>query len=137
DVFIFSKPQLVAQGAVNFTAFTQLTIGGIVVFSLQPAISTSPTNTEYLVNSFPFLDPAGTPNPVAHTLGFWKVTGDSNVTTGNFSAVFLVGKVISSESYAFPVAAVSTGSGAPRSSAFLNPDDDRLQICQFVSGDTW
>jgi hypothetical protein len=137
DVFIFSKPQLVAQGAVNFTAFTQLTSNGITVFSLQPAISTSPTNTEYLVNSFPYLDSGGTPNPTANTLGFWKVTGDINVTTGNFSAVELAGEVIQSESYAFPVNAVSTGSGAPRSSAFLNPDDDRLQQCQFVSGNTW
>ena len=137
DVFIFSKPQLVAQGAVNFTVFTQLTSNGITVFSLQPAISTSSTNTEFLVNSFPYLDSAGTPNPVANTLGFWKVTGDSNVTTGNFSGVELTGEVIHSESYAFPVIAVSTGSGAPRSSAFLNPDDDRLQQCQFVSGATW
>jgi hypothetical protein len=137
DVFIISKPQLVAQTTANFTAFTQLTSNGITVFSLQPAISTSSTNTEFLVNSFPFLDPAGTPNPVANTLGFWEVTGDSNVTTGNFAAVILAGEVINSESYAFPVTAVSTGSGAPRSSATLNPDDDRLQTCQFVSGDTW
>ena len=136
DVFILSKPQLVAQGAVNFTVFTNLAIGGIPVTALQPAISTSPTNTEFLANSFPSLAD-GSNNPVAHTLGFWKVTGDSNVTTGNFSAVLMVGKVISSESYAFPVNAVSTGSGARRSSAFLNPDDDRLQNCQFVSGDTW
>lgn len=137
DVFIISKPQLVAQVTANFTAFTDLAIGGIVVTSLQPAISTSATNTEFLANSFPFLDPAQTPNPVAHTLGFWKVTGDSNVTTGNFNAVIISAKVISSESYSFPVAAVSTGSGARRSSAFLNPDDSRLQTCQFVSGDTW
>ncbi len=46
-------------------------------------------------------------------------------------------KVINSESYAFPVLALSSGSGAPRSSAFLNPDDSRLQTCQFVSGDVW
>ena len=136
DVFIFSKPQLVAQGAVNFTAFTQLALSGIPVTSLQPAISTSSTNTEFLANSFPFLAD-GENNPIANTLGFWKVTGDSNVTTGNFSAVILAGKVISSETYAFPVLALSTGSGAPRSSAFLNPDDDRLQACQFVSGNTW
>jgi hypothetical protein len=139
DVFIISKPQLVAQAkAVNFTAFTDLAIGGIVVTSLQPAISTSATNTEFLVNSFPFLDPAQTqPNPMAKTLGFWKVTGDSNVTTGNFNAVIISSKIVSSESYSFPVLAVSTGSGARRSSAFLNPDDSRLQTCQFVSGDVW
>jgi hypothetical protein len=138
DVFIFSKPQLVAQVAANFTAFTQLAIGGIVVTSLQPAISTSPTNTEFLVNSFPYLDPAQIqPNPIANTLGFWKVTGDSNVTTGNFNAVIISSKIISSESYSFPVPARSTGSGAPRSSATLNPDDSRLQQCQFESGNTW
>jgi hypothetical protein len=136
DVFILSKPQLVAQTAVNFTVFTQLALSGIPVTSLQPAISTSPTDTEFLANSFPFLAD-GENNPVADTLGFWEVTGDSNVTTGNFGAVIIAGKVITSESYAFPVLALSTGSGAPRSSAFLNPDDSRLQACQFVSGNTW
>ncbi len=136
DVFIISKPQLVSQVTANFTAFTNLAIGGIPVTSLQPAISTSATNTEFLANSFPFLAD-GENNPVAATLGFWKVTGDSNVTSGNFNAVVISAKIISSESYAFPVLALSTGSGARRSSAFLNPDDSRLQTCQFVSGDTW
>jgi hypothetical protein len=136
DVFIISKPQLVAQVTANFTAFTNLTIGGIPVTSLQPAISTSATNTEFLANSFPFLAD-GENNPVAATLGFWEVTGDSNVTSGNFNAVVISAKIINSESYAFPVLAVSTGSGARRSSAFLNPDDSRLQTCQFVSGNTW
>jgi hypothetical protein len=136
DVFILSKPQLVAQAAVNFTAFTNLAISGIPVTSLQPAISTSPTDTEFLANSFPFLAD-GENNPVANTLGFWEVTGDSNVTTGNFSAVVIAGEVITSERYAFPVLALSTGSGARRSSAFLNPDDSRLQTCQFAGGDTW
>lgn len=138
DVFVISKPQLVSQVSANFTAFTDLAIGGIVVTSLQPAISTSSTNTEFLANSFPFLDAAQVqPNPIANTLGFWKVTGDSNVTTGNFNAVVMSAKIVTSESYSFPVAAVSTGSGARRSSAFLNPDDSRLQACQFVSGDMW
>jgi hypothetical protein len=136
DVFIISKPQLVSQVTANFMAFTNLTISGIPVTSLQPAISTSATNTEFLANSFPFLAD-GENNPVAATLGFWEVTGDSNVTTGNFGAVVISMKIINSESYSFPVLAVSTGSGARRSSATLNPDDDRLQTCQFVSGDTW
>ncbi len=136
DVFIISKPQLVSQMTANFTATTDLALGGIPVTSLQPAISTSATDTEFLVNSFPFLAD-GENNPVAHTLGFWTVTGDSNVTTGNFNAVVFSAKVINSESYAFPVLALSSGSGAPRSSAFLNPDDSRLQTCQFVSGDVW
>src|SRR6266566_1105562 len=120
----------------TFPALTNLAIGGIPVTSLQPAISTSATNTEFLANSFPFLAD-GENNPVANTLGFWKVTGDSNVTSGDFNAVVISAKIISSESYAFPVLALSTGSGARRSSAFLNPDDSRLQTCQFVSGDIW
>jgi hypothetical protein len=61
-------------------------------------------------------------------LGFWTVTGDNNVTPGNFGAVVLNGKIINSERYSFPVLALSTGSGAPGSSSFLNPDDSRLQI---------
>src|SRR5713101_1469300 len=136
DVFIISKPQLVSQVTANFTAFANLAIGGIPVTSLQPAISTSATDTEFLANSFPFLAD-GENNPVANTLGFWKVTGDSNVTTGNFNAVVISAKIISSESYAFPVLALSTGSGARRSSAFLQRDDSRLQTCQFVSVDVW
>ena len=136
DVFIISKSQLVAQASANFTVFTDLAIGGIPVTSLQPAISTSATNKEFLVNSFPFLAD-GEANPVASTLGSWTVTGDSNVTTGNFNLVVISAKIIRSESYAFPVLALSTGSGARRSSAFLQPDDSRLQTCQFVSGDTW
>src|SRR5437764_3866332 len=39
DVFILSKPQLVAQGTVNLTVFTNLAIGGVPVTSLQRAIS--------------------------------------------------------------------------------------------------
>jgi hypothetical protein len=136
DVYILSKSQLVKRVNVNFEAFLDISIGGIPVTSLQPAISTSATSTEFLANSFPFLAD-GENNPVAHTLGFWTVTGDSNVTSGNFGAVALNGKIINSESYSFPVLALSTGSGAPRSSAFLNPDDSRLQTCQFVSGDVW
>lgn len=131
DVYIFSKSQLVHQVNVNFVAFLDIAIAGIPVTSLQPAISTSPTNKEFLVNDFPFLADGET-NPVAHTLGFWTVSGDSNVTSGHFGAVTLSGKIINSESYAFPVLALSTGPGA-----FLNPDDSRLQTCQFVSGDVW
>ncbi len=136
DVYVISKSQLVKEVTARFTAFFDIKIGGIPITSLQPAISTSPTDTEFLANSFPFLVDGET-NPVAHTLGSWTVTGDSNVTTGNFSAVVLSGKIISSETYAFPVLALSTGSLAKGTSPYLNPDDSRLQTCQFVSGDTW
>jgi len=136
DVYIISKSQLVKQVTAHFKAFFDISIGGIPVTSLQPSISTSSTDKEFLANSFPFLAD-GENNPVAHTLGFWTVTGDSNVTSGNFGAVVLKGEIIESERYSFPVLALSTGSGAPGSSAFLNPDDSRLQTCQFESGDMW
>jgi hypothetical protein len=133
DVYVISKSQLVDQAhLVYFAAFTDISIGGIPVTSLQPAISTSSTSNEFLVNSVPFLAD-GEANPVAATLG-WTVTGDIN---GNSGAVVLNGKIINSESYSYPVLALSTGSGAPGSSAFLNPDDSRLQTCQFVNGDVW
>jgi hypothetical protein len=115
--------------------FGPLSLSGIPVLTLQPAINTTTPNIEYLLNSFPY-DASGNPNPTSNQLGLWQVTGDSNLTTAVLS-----GSVISSQSYAFPVPAVSTGNGKTKdgitSENALNPGDSRMQQVQFSNGSLW
>ncbi|HEV7127821.1 MAG TPA: hypothetical protein VGN32_10310 [Ktedonobacterales bacterium] len=139
-----SKPQLVAEAAtVSQVSFGPLSIASIPVLGLEPAFGDD-SGIEYLLNSFPF-DQFGNNNSVSNQLGFWKVTGDQNITTATLS-----GQIIGSETYAFPVPAASTGTGAVtcvpfvvtvdcpggilvQSEAFLNPDDDRMLQIQLVN----
>jgi hypothetical protein len=134
---------------VHFVSFgdpNPFSIGGIPVLGLEPAFGGN-TNTEYLMNSFPF-DAFGNNNSVDNQLGFWKVTGDQNISVGG--TVTLTGTIINSETYAFPTNAQSTGDGtstcAPffisincatgilvTSESFLNPDDDRMLQIQLVN----
>jgi hypothetical protein len=145
------KSDLVNESSVvHFVSFgdpTPLTIGGIPLLGQEPAFGGN-TNTEYLLNSFPF-DANGNNISVENLLGFWKVTGDKNIGSGG--TVTLSGKIISSETYGFTVNALSTGDGtqtcqpfpiAPisctqgllvTSETFLNPDDDRMLQVQLVN----
>jgi hypothetical protein len=140
-LFAISKSQLVAEVASpSFVRFGPLSLGGIPVIALQPAVSTSPTRIEYLLNSFPFLDAALHPNPISTQLGLWTVHNGAGVTTGG--TVTLTGRIIRSEPYAFPVPALSTGSGriisdSITSEAALAANDDRLMQVQFIHGYLW
>ena len=142
-LFVVSKSQLVATvPSPALVSFGPLSLAGIPILTLQPAISTTPTNTEYLLNSFPFADADITPNPIAQQLGFWTVTHDIGVSNGHPASVTLNGVIIRSEIYGFPVNAVSTGTGVTdkngiTSEAFLNPDDSRMQQVQFINGHLW
>jgi hypothetical protein len=137
-----SKSQLVNEVASpNAVAFGPVSLGGIPILTLQPAISAG-IGTEYLLNSFPF-DQFGNSNSVDKNLGLWQVHGGQNVTKGG--TVTLTGKIITSETYAFPIPAASTGTGVTSivplgglnipvlSEQFLNPDDDRMQQVQVVN----
>jgi hypothetical protein len=115
-VLAINKHQLAAEApAVSEEQFGPVSLAGIPGLGLDPAINSG--RTGYLVNSFPF-DAAGNNNPVGHNLGLWRLDGNT-----------LTGKVISSEPYAFPVPAASTGDGSTTagitSEAYLNPDDSR------------
>jgi hypothetical protein len=135
-VWALSKSQLVARSsAVNFVTFGPLILGGVATLAIAPAFGDA-SGTEYMVNSFPY-DQFGNSNSVANTLGFWSVTGDENITSGS-GTVTLTGRIISSETYAFPQPAGSTGTGLVNgggitSEAFLNPDDSRMEQLQLVS----
>jgi hypothetical protein len=130
-----SKSQLADQVASpNALSFPLLSLGGVPILTLEPAFGNA-SGTEYLLNSFPF-DQFGHRNSIANTLGFWSVHGDANITTGS-GTVTLNGQIIDSETYAFPVPAASTGTGAVNKSgitseAFLNPDDSRMLQVQLV-----
>jgi hypothetical protein len=128
SLFAISKSQLKAGTPANFVEFRDLNFGGLPVYTLQPAITNSDTHTEWLLNSFPFSDRIGTPNPVSNSLGLWAVNDGQNVTKGG--EVELVGRLITSETYAFPVLAPSTKTP-------LNPDDDRMQQVQYINGHLW
>ena len=142
-LWVISKSQLVnTVPAPAFVNFGPLSLAGIPILTLEPAISTTFTNTEYLLNSFPFADALITPNPITQQLGFWRVIGDAGVSNGHPGSVTLTGTIIHSETYGFPVPAVSTGTGVTdkngiTSEAALNPDDSRMLQVQFINGHLW
>jgi hypothetical protein len=142
NLYAISKSQLASlSSSVNFAEFDGISLDGVPVLTLRPAIGDG-TSTEYLLNSVAY-DAAGNPVDVADTLGFWQVDGDQNITGGS-GAVTLTGRSIGSEQYGFPVPAASTGDGSCTvlpgrgcvitSEQYLNPDDSRLEQVQFVSG---
>jgi hypothetical protein len=138
-LWAISKSQLVAlSSSVNFVTFGPVSLSSNPVLSLQPAFGNA-SDTEYLVNSFPY-DQFGNNNSIANTLGLWEVHGDKNITKGS-GQVTLNGRIISSETYAFPVPAASTGDGSTPPGAqpfvikepFLNPDDSRMEQVQVAN----
>jgi hypothetical protein len=131
-VLAISKSQLARLAyRVNDAVLGPVSLAGLPVTGLDPAIGTG-TSTEYLVNSFPF-QLNGDNNPAANTLGLWTLRNDASITTGHGSPV-LIGRLIRSQQYAFPVPAASTGDGSTHvykgmvitSEAYLNPDDSRI-----------
>jgi len=129
---VISKSQAVSEDStVNYGVLGPVGLSGDPVVGLDPAINTG-TSTAYFLNSVPFLS-NGNNNPVGDTLGLWSLTDTESITTGNGSPT-LSSTAISSEPYAFPVPAPSTGNGSTAtyngttitSEATLNPDDSRL-----------
>ena len=145
-LFVVSKSQVVNEvPSPNMVSFGPLSLDGNPVLTLEPAID-SAASTEYLLNSVS-TDAEGNPLASSNTLGLWQVSGGSNVTTGNFGAVSLQSTAVTSETYGFPVPALSTGDGSVTdetvegltlpvtSETALQPDDDRmLQVIGTGSG---
>jgi hypothetical protein len=126
---------IVCPGAAEFSFFNNIVDpnnSSIPITSLQPAVSISPSNTEYLVNSIPF-DQFGFPNPTSKTLGFWTVTHDEDIPNSN---VTLTGTDIASERYAFSVPAASSGDGSVFANVIQN-NDNRMMQAEFIGGNVW
>jgi hypothetical protein len=131
-VLAISKSQLVHEDTtVSDSVLGPVSLSGIPVTGLDPAIGTG-LGQGYLVNSFPFTA-SGSNNPVARSVGVWKLRNSAAVSTGHGTPV-LTGRATPSEPYAFPVPARSTGDGSTykvngsviTSEKYLNPDDSRM-----------
>lgn len=126
-VTLINKPKLVAETALTGAQIGNVSLAGIPIVGLDPAINTG-NGTSYFVNSFAYTA-AGNNNTESTALGYWTLTGDHALISGT-GTIALTGKVIKSERYSFPVLATSTGTGVMTagitSEALVNPDDSRL-----------
>jgi hypothetical protein len=124
QVYAFSKQDLVAGAPVHFAHFTNLTIGGTIAASVQPATSTGAPNAEFFLSS---LDPTGTTD---NRLGVWAMTDRTALQHGALPK--LSRTVITSETYGVPPAATQKGS-----TSLIDSGDDRMQQTQYINGTLW
>jgi hypothetical protein len=125
QLYAVSKSDLVAlSNTVHFVHFGNLSIGGTVPVSVQPAISFGNPVAEYFMNS---LDPNGT---FDNRIGVWAMTGRQAVSEGGTPTLSSV--VITSEPYGLPPPALQKGS-----SSTLDSGDDRMQQVQYINGNLW
>jgi hypothetical protein len=125
QIYAISKSELVALSqSVNFVHFGNLSIGGTIAASVQPAISFGNPVAEYFVNS---LDPNGT---FDNRIGVWAMTDRQAVSEGGTPTLSSV--VITSEPYGVPPLAQQKGS-----SSTLDSGDDRMQQVQYINGNLW
>jgi hypothetical protein len=125
QIYPISKSDLVAlSSTIHFVHFENLSIGGTIAASVQPAITNGKADAEYFLNS---LDPFGT---FDNRLGVWALTNQAAVSHGGIPNLSSV--VITSEPYGVPPGAIQQGADS-----LLNADDDRMQQVQFINGDLW
>lgn len=125
QIYALSKDQLFALSQqVHFVHFDNLTIGGAIAASVQPATASSDAAAGFFMNS---LDPFGT---FDNRIGVWALTHRQEVSEGGFPV--LSSMVLTSEPYAIPPAAIQQGS-----TSLLDAGDDRLQQVQFINDELW
>lgn len=129
-LFAISKSQLLASApTVNFAEFNNLSLNGIGVTALQPAITNSSSNVEFLLNSFPYADEAQLiPIPAEQILGLWALSDTEAVSHGGVPV--LSSTIVTSETYGAPVPALTTNGLSL--ATFSN--DSRMQQVQFING---
>jgi hypothetical protein len=125
QIYAVSKADLVSgQPQTHFVLFDNLTIGGTIAASVQPALSSGSPAAEYFLNS---LDPNGT---FDNRLGVWAMTNREAVGMGG--TPILSSTVITSEPYGIPPDAAQKGADS-----LLSSGDDRMQQAQFIGGELW
>jgi len=128
EVYAISKSQLAAGTAVNFAEISNISDQGILIETLQPAITyDNNAPAEYLLHSFT-VDVNGANNSFDHRLGVFAITNQAAVTAGGFFTLSNP-TVINSESYAQPNLALQ-----PDNTLVLNHDDDRMQQVEYING---
>jgi hypothetical protein len=123
SLYVLSKADLLAGHTATASVFGNITIANIPVITLMPAVSYGSTNTEYLLNTFPY-DQFGNGIEFTNFIGYWQLTG--------FPLPTLTGDIRSIERYAFPVLAETTPPGN-----VLNPNDDRISQVEYIGGSLW
>jgi hypothetical protein len=125
QIYAIDKSDLVSNAKkVHFVHFADLSIGGALAASVQPALTTGSPGAEYFLSS---LDPDGTGD---NRIGVWALTNASAVGEGDMPTLTSV--VINSEAYAIPPPALQKGS-----TSTLDSGDDRMQQVQFIGGAIW
>lgn len=126
QIYAISKAQLVALSRkVNIVHFGNLSIGGSIAASVQPALTyDADANAEYFMDS---IDGFRKPS---HRLGVWAMTDRQAVGKGGTPTLSSV--VISSEPYMVPPPAAQKGAKTT-----LDSGDDRMQQTEFINHDLW
>jgi hypothetical protein len=125
QIYAVAKSDLVSgQAQAHIVHFDDLSIGGSVAASVQPALSPGTPAAEYMLSS---LDPDGTGD---NRVGVWAMTNRAAVAGGGTPT--LSSTVITSEPYAIPPAVPQKGS-----TSLLDGGDDRMQQSQFINGTLW
>lgn len=131
QIYVLAKSQLLAGVASpNVVHFSNLSVGGSIVYHLQPANEYTSASAEYFLNS---LDPNST---FDNRLGVWALTNRNKVAQGVIPT--LSATVISSEAYGFPPNAQTPpgfDSGFDDvTTGVVTTDFDALQETQYVNG---
>jgi hypothetical protein len=125
QIYAISKSDLVHHSSkVHFVNYPNLSIGGDLALSVQPALTFGPAPAEYFLSS---LDPNGTGD---NRIGVWALTNVQRVSRGGTPDLSSV--IITSEPYAIPPQARQKGSKSR-----LDSGDDRMQSTQFINGEIW
>jgi hypothetical protein len=127
EVYAISKSQLAANVTANFAEISNISDQGILIETLQPAITyDANAPAEYLLHSF-VVDANGNNTSFDHRLGVFAITNQAAVTAGGFPTLSNP-TVINSELYAQP-------NTAPQPNGLnLNADDDRMQQVEYING---
>jgi hypothetical protein len=125
QIYAVAKADLLAgRPAAHIVHFGDLSVGGAVAASVQPATTSVGAPAEYFLSS---LDPNGT---FDSRLGVWAITGGAKVAAGGMPTLSSV--VISSQAYGVPPPAAQRGSAST-----IDSGDDRMQQTQFTGGRLW
>lgn len=125
QIYAISKKDLIAHDPnPHFVHFDNLTVGGTIAASVQPAITHDGHAAEYFLSS---IDPTGT---FDDRIGVWALTHQEAVSEGGVPT--LSNLVVTSESFGSPPGAVQRGSAS-----LLCTGDDRMMQVQFIHGNLW
>jgi hypothetical protein len=128
QIYAIPKSDLVMAGPTaipaHFVHLDNLSIGGALAASVQPALTTGAAPAEYFLSS---LDPNGT---FDQRIGVWAMTNVTGIDKGVKPT--LSSYVMPSEAYGIPPGAEQKGS-----SSLLDSGDDRMQQVQYLNGHVW